>query len=179
MTALEELIENVYERIRNFESKELYNDWLEELEQKYSVTLKEHDSAKDNIKPEQNIDQNKMMAEIEDIACEFADYVRNSTFPLLVKNTANFSSFKTKLKDCFAMYFKADSKPVNVSDEQSIGIDVTVSKIESLWCVLENKLRNDNFVYYLDDIRMMDNLIEELKIYRTMPNSDQNNSDNK
>ena len=61
------------------------------------------------------------------------------------------------------MHFKSDSRPVNVSDEQTVSRDITVSKIESLWFNLKYKLMKDNFDSYLIYIVKMKELINELK----------------
>ena len=106
MTALEELTEKVYERTRNFESKEPYKDWIQELNKKYSVTLRNTSESADNAKSEQVINQEQMMSQIEDIALDMANSVPNQNSKYNRKDSYEFEHFQQELKDCFAMHFK-------------------------------------------------------------------------
>lgn len=139
---------------------ETENEFLvEEFSKKYSVAYRNNDSTTDNVKLEQSINQEQLMSQIEDIAAELSCLSSNATF----QSKYPYEAFKTQLRDLFAMHFKSDSRPVNVSDEQTVSRDITVSKIESLWFNLKYKLMKDNFDSYLIYIVKMKELINELK----------------
>ena len=119
MTALEELVGQVcdfeYEAITGDQTESLEN-FYERISRKYSVTLRNTDFTADNVKTEQSINQELMMAQIKDIALDLAEVYSDDYCKDEIEYSCAFEHFQQELKDCFAMHFKADSKPVNVSD---------------------------------------------------------------
>ena len=91
----------------------------------------------------------------------------------------NGYNFQIKLIE----HFKADSKPVNVSDEQSITDEELVSKIEDVIGELEVEVEyidnNGHIGFISNSNTAIKKLLGLFKTYRIMPNPDQNNSDDK
>lgn len=129
MNALEELL-NEYNMIGKFSVNDTLK-FYERLNSKYLVTLK--NSKDDNTKSEQVIDQEQMMAEIESMGLA------------LYNSTDSLTQFQAKLKDCFAMHFKADSNPANISDGQSITAEELVSKIEKIVFHAKENVKTESF----------------------------------
>jgi len=179
MTALEKLLKEVlenlgYDEICNNHSEflERINDQVRTFKDEYSVTFRNNDSTADNVESKQSINQDQMMLQIEDIALSLIQLHSDHSL-----NSEDFRDFQLGLKDCFAMHFKADSKPVNASSEQSINQEQIGLAIRGLlYRTLGDKV--DPFELKVFK-QLSDDIIDIVKTYRTVPNSDQNNSDGK
>lgn len=128
-------------------------------------TCRNSNSAADNVKHEQVINQEQMMAQIEDIAVDLAEticfkYIDKSTMELGIiktKNSLAFEHFQQELRDCFAMHFKADSKPVNVSDEQDIGFGCT----SGIRGIKHSNKRPEKLEFLVDDKELEQSITNE------------------
>jgi hypothetical protein len=118
-----------------------------------------------------------MMAQIKDIALDLAEVYSDDYCKDEIEYSCAFEHFQQELEDCFAMHFKADYKPVNVSDEQSITESDLINGIKA---IMHKNLNNrlDPFSLKLFQ-QTAKEVLELLKACRTIHNSDQNNSDDK
>jgi len=166
MTALNNLLLEFARRINQHNISglsEMENKFLvEELEQKYSVTFRNNNSTADNIKPEQSINQEQIGLAIRG----------------LLHRTLGDKVDPFELK-----VFKQLSDDIIDIVNKSITDEELVSKIESMIVIfnVESKkdIKNPVSCSIIAKERVIEKLLNLFKTYRTMPNSDQNNSGDK